>query len=168
MRHAHASHALDRGAPIHLVQATLGHSSVATTSRYLHARPGDSSARFLAPERFPHESRRVDLLVSGTGVMNVLTAGKPAKGDRTEMTTTIAETQENKQVAGPAKEPKAPKKANAGPQKPPVASARGKAGEKATSGKKGRHATRKAETERNAREGSKTAKVLDLMKRPGG
>src|SRR5262249_49091989 len=48
LRHAHASHALDRGAPIHLVQATLGHGSVATTSRYLHARPGDSSARFLA------------------------------------------------------------------------------------------------------------------------
>ena len=48
MRHAHASHALDRGAPIHLVQATLGHSSVATTGRYLHARPHESSARFLA------------------------------------------------------------------------------------------------------------------------
>jgi len=31
-----------------LVQVTLGHSSVATTSNYLHARPGDSSARFLA------------------------------------------------------------------------------------------------------------------------
>jgi site-specific recombinase XerD len=53
LRHAHASHALDHGAPIHLVQATLGHSSVATTSSYLHARPDDSSARFLAfPERF--------------------------------------------------------------------------------------------------------------------
>jgi len=47
LRHAHASHSLDRGAPIHLVQQTLGHSSVATTSRYLHARPQDSSARFL-------------------------------------------------------------------------------------------------------------------------
>lgn len=47
LRHAHASHALDRGAPIHLVQATLGHASVATTGRYLHARPSESSARFL-------------------------------------------------------------------------------------------------------------------------
>jgi integrase/recombinase XerD len=47
MRHAHASHALDRGAPIHLVQATLGHASVATTGRYLHARPADSSALYL-------------------------------------------------------------------------------------------------------------------------
>jgi site-specific recombinase XerD len=48
LRHAHASHALERGAPIHLVQATLRHSSVATTGRYLHARPTDSSARYLA------------------------------------------------------------------------------------------------------------------------
>ena len=47
LRHAHASHSLDRGAPIHLVQQTLGHSSVATTSRYLHARPSDSSALYL-------------------------------------------------------------------------------------------------------------------------
>jgi site-specific recombinase XerD len=47
LRHAHASHSLERGAPIHLVQATLGHASVATTGRYLHARPTDSSARYL-------------------------------------------------------------------------------------------------------------------------
>lgn len=47
LRHAHASHALDRGAPVHLVQATLGHASLSTTSRYTHARPSESSARFL-------------------------------------------------------------------------------------------------------------------------
>ncbi|GAB4341589.1 MAG: tyrosine-type recombinase/integrase [Cyanophyceae cyanobacterium] len=47
LRHAHASHALDRGAPIHLVQSTLGHSSIATTGRYLHARPQDSSGNYL-------------------------------------------------------------------------------------------------------------------------
>lgn len=46
-RHAHASHALDRGAPIHLVRDTLGHASITTTGRYLHARPNDSSSRFL-------------------------------------------------------------------------------------------------------------------------
>jgi len=47
MRHAHASHALDRSAPIHLVQATLGHASISTTGRYLHARPNASSGEYL-------------------------------------------------------------------------------------------------------------------------
>lgn len=47
MRHAHASHALDRNAPIHLVQATLGHASISTTGRYLHARPTESSGFYL-------------------------------------------------------------------------------------------------------------------------
>ena len=47
MRHAHASHALDRSAPIHLVQSTLGHASVSTTGRYLHARPTESSSFYL-------------------------------------------------------------------------------------------------------------------------
>lgn len=47
LRHAHASHALDRSAPIHLVQATLGHASVSTTGRYLHARPTESSSLYL-------------------------------------------------------------------------------------------------------------------------
>jgi integrase/recombinase XerD len=46
-RHAHASHALDGGAPVHLVQSTLGHASLATTSRYAHARPGESSGDYL-------------------------------------------------------------------------------------------------------------------------
>jgi integrase/recombinase XerD len=48
LRHAHASHALDRGAPVHLVQQTLGHASLATTTRYAHARPDESSGRYLA------------------------------------------------------------------------------------------------------------------------
>jgi integrase/recombinase XerD len=48
LRHAHASHALDRGCPIHLLQATLGHASVATTGQYLHSRPNDSSSLYLS------------------------------------------------------------------------------------------------------------------------
>ena len=48
LRHSHASHALDRGASVALVRDTLGHSSIATTSKYLHARPQDSSALHLA------------------------------------------------------------------------------------------------------------------------
>lgn len=47
LRHAHVSHALDRGAPIHVVRATVGHASLETTTRYSHARPDDSSARYL-------------------------------------------------------------------------------------------------------------------------
>ena len=47
LRHAHASHSLERGAPIHLVKETLGHASVATTCKYLHARPDTSSALYL-------------------------------------------------------------------------------------------------------------------------
>lgn len=48
LRHAHAAHALDRGAPIDAVQATLGHQSVASTGRYVRSRPMVSSARYLA------------------------------------------------------------------------------------------------------------------------
>jgi len=40
LRHAHASHAIDNGAPITLVSATLGHADLKTTSVYAHARPG--------------------------------------------------------------------------------------------------------------------------------
>ncbi len=47
LRHAHCSHSLDNGAPAHLVQATVGHSDLRTTSRYAHARPNESSASFL-------------------------------------------------------------------------------------------------------------------------
>ena len=42
-----ASHAIDNGAPITLVSATLGHADLKTTSVYAHARPGESSGRYL-------------------------------------------------------------------------------------------------------------------------
>ncbi|GCD53054.1 tyrosine-type recombinase/integrase [Acetobacter pasteurianus] len=47
LRHAHASHALDNNAPAHVVCATLGHASLATTTRYSHVREGDGSAKYL-------------------------------------------------------------------------------------------------------------------------
>jgi integrase/recombinase XerD len=46
-RHAAASHALMRGAPLTLVRDTLGHSSIAITSVYLHTRPTESLGQFL-------------------------------------------------------------------------------------------------------------------------
>ncbi len=52
LRHAHGSHAIDRGATLPEVQATLGHSNIATTSGYLHARPDSSSGLHLDPGVF--------------------------------------------------------------------------------------------------------------------
>ena len=47
LRHSHASHALENGCPIHLVQRQLNHSNIATTGKYLHARPTESSSKYL-------------------------------------------------------------------------------------------------------------------------
>jgi integrase/recombinase XerD len=49
-RHAHASHSLDRGAPLSVVAATLGHDNISTTSAYLHAKPGTTSGDALDAE----------------------------------------------------------------------------------------------------------------------
>ena len=47
LRHAHASHALDEGCPVHVLQASLGHASLSTTSKYVHVRPGEGSAAWV-------------------------------------------------------------------------------------------------------------------------
>jgi site-specific recombinase XerD len=47
LRHANASHALDNGAPIHVVQQSLGHASLVTTTRYAHIKPGAGSSQFI-------------------------------------------------------------------------------------------------------------------------
>lgn len=46
-RHAHASHALQKGADLELVRDTLGHESIETTKTYLHAQPGKSSSYYV-------------------------------------------------------------------------------------------------------------------------
>jgi integrase/recombinase XerD len=48
LRHSHGTHALRRGADLATVRDTLGDASIATTSRYLHARPEKSSGDYLA------------------------------------------------------------------------------------------------------------------------
>lgn len=46
-RHAHATHSLDNGAPVHVVQNGLGHASLTTTTRYVHVRANQGSSQFL-------------------------------------------------------------------------------------------------------------------------
>lgn len=46
-RHCAASHALDNGCPLHVVQQTLGHSTLAITGKYLHIKPGQSMSQFI-------------------------------------------------------------------------------------------------------------------------
>ena len=47
LRHAHITHALDRSAPMALVQQTVGHRSLAATQYYAHAHPSESSSKFV-------------------------------------------------------------------------------------------------------------------------
>lgn len=47
LRHSHASHALHNGASLAAVRDGLGHADIKTTSRYVHARPGETSAGYI-------------------------------------------------------------------------------------------------------------------------
>ena len=46
-RHAHASHSHKRGCPIAIVQVTLGHADLTTTTQYIDHMPDESSALYL-------------------------------------------------------------------------------------------------------------------------
>jgi len=73
-------------------------------------------------------------------------------------------------AAATAQPPKATTKANTAPRKPRVAPSKGKASKKTTSPKKVAKAPKKATSAKaeGVREGTKTEKVLELLKRPGG
>ena len=74
-------------------------------------------------------------------------------------------------ASGAAQEPKATTKANVATRKPRVALSKAKSGKQATPAKKGAKSVKRAkvpEKAAGARQGSKTEKVLDLLKRPGG
>ncbi|MFB2768570.1 tyrosine-type recombinase/integrase [Pelatocladus sp. BLCC-F211] len=47
LRHAHAVVSLEKGAPIHLVRDSLGHSNISTTNVYLESNPTDCSSKYL-------------------------------------------------------------------------------------------------------------------------
>lgn len=46
-RHSHATIAIERGCNLHLLQQSLGHSSLDITTKYLHARPNQGSSQFI-------------------------------------------------------------------------------------------------------------------------
>lgn len=47
LRHTCATHSIEAGAPIHVVQKTLGHESISTTGKYLDIRPRESAGNYL-------------------------------------------------------------------------------------------------------------------------
>lgn len=47
LRHTCATHSIEAGAPIHVVQKTLGHESISTTGKYLDIRPKESAGNYL-------------------------------------------------------------------------------------------------------------------------
>ena len=47
LRHSNATHALKNGASLPVVQASLGHASLVTTSRYLHIDPNEGTSQFI-------------------------------------------------------------------------------------------------------------------------
>ena len=47
LRHSHASHSLEAGCNLRLLQQSLGHASVTTTERYLHILPDAGSSQFI-------------------------------------------------------------------------------------------------------------------------
>jgi Protein of unknown function (DUF3489) len=91
-----------------------------------------------------------------------MTAVITAEGE-CKMITSI--TEETGTAPATAAQPKPNKKARVAPRRAHVAPKKAKAGKKAKAAKKTPKAAKKAGA---ARDGSKTAKILDLLKRPGG
>lgn len=47
LRHSHASHAIEAGCNLRLLQQSLGHSKLETTEKYLHVNPDEGSSQFI-------------------------------------------------------------------------------------------------------------------------
>ena len=83
------------------------------------------------------------------------------------MTTTITKDSQATPATASGQEPKATKKARSAKRGAHVAPAKGKSGKKAAPAKKTSKSQKSAEKPA-ARQGSKTAQILELLKRPGG
>ncbi len=84
---------------------------------------------------------------------------------------TRSNTENQESTTATAKEPEAPKKVRVAPRRAHVASSKAKSGKKPTSAKKSAKGAKRAKAANKAsgaHQGSKTEKVLDLLKRPGG
>ena len=79
-----------------------------------------------------------------------------------------AEEQATTQPAAPTQPPKAAKRAHVAPRKRRVAPGKPKSGKKASAAQRRAKSQKAAKSAAGAREGSKAAKVLDLLKRSGG
>jgi len=100
--------------------------------------------------------------------MDVITAVPTAQG---ENMTSIPEETTTAPATAKGEPPRAARKANVAQRARHAALAKGKAGKKATPPKNAPRGAKKAKPAKQAdgaRPGSKTAKVLDLLKRPGG
>jgi len=85
--------------------------------------------------------------------------------------TSNTEEQSKTEAGASARAPEVPTKANVAPRRPRVAPSKPNSGKKATSQKAGAKGAKRAKVPTKAsgaRQGSKTEKVLDLLKRPGG
>jgi hypothetical protein len=96
--------------------------------------------------------------------MDVVIAVITAEGE-CKMTTSTTEENGKVQATGPAEDPKPKKKARVGARRAHIAPKKAKSARKASPAKKAPKARKKPDA---ARAGSKTAKILDLLKRKDG
>jgi hypothetical protein len=108
--------------------------------------------------------RTIALLCAPTRAIHVTTAVITTKG---ENMIAVAEQTETA-PASVAAEPKATKTARAAKRGANVAPKKAKSGKKATPAKKAPKARRGEKKSSSARDGSKAARILELLKRPGG
>jgi hypothetical protein len=96
-------------------------------------------------------------------VIDVVTANRRQR--RSKMTSKITEETGTQEAKATGAKPKGKKKAPGSPRRAPVAPKKAKAEKTASLSKKAPKGATKA---KGSRKGSKTAQILDLLKRPGG